>query len=447
MSAKLKQLKERKAEAVKQLRAAHDALSAAPGDETKKKDFDERSKSVQTLVEEIDREERVSALEAIAPDVRGAAPGTTPGDAVLQELREKEPDNPVLDPDKFGYSLMRAIRAQAGLEPLQGVEKECHQELAKRKAESGQNVRGIIVPHTLRMAPRREQRGTVVNLSAGAGAIPTILAPTLIDVLRNAVVLRQLGAVILTDMVGAFAIPKKTANTTFSWVAEDAAATSTDVTVGTVAFAEKCITGRTRITRSFIKQSSIDAEMMVRDDLMNGMAVALDDGGINGTGSSNQPTGLLAVSGTNTVAMGTNGLAITWAKVVEMETAVGTANAAGQNPAYLTNSKVRGSMKTIPRVASTAQFIQEGDTANGAPVAVSNLVPSNLTKGTSSGVCSAMIYGDFANLVFALWGGMDLIVDPFSESTKGNLLISAFQSADVNVRYAAAFSKCVDILA
>lgn len=444
MSAKLKQLKERKSEAVKLMRAAHDALSAAPGDEARKKDYDERAKAVELLIAEIDREERVSQLENVAPDVRGAAAGTTPGDTILQDLRAKEPDNPVLDPDKHGYSLMRAIRAQAGLESLKGVEAEIHQELAKRKAESGQQVRGIIVPHTLRMSGAH-QRGTVINLAAGAGAIPTMLAPTLIDVLRNAVVLRRLGAVVLTDMVGAFAIPKKTANTTFGWVAEDTAGTATDITVGTVAFAEKILTGRTRITRSFIKQSSMDAEAMVRQDLMEGLAVGLDDGGINGTGANSQPTGLLAIPGTNTVVIGANGGPITWSKVVEMETAVGSANAAGMNPAYLTNSKVRGAMKTIPKVAGTGIFIQEGTEANGAPVEVSNLVPSNLTKGTSNGVCSAMIYGDFSNLVFALWGGMDLIVDPFSESTKGNLLISAFQSADVNVRYAAAFSKCVDV--
>jgi len=54
MSAKLKQLKERKAEAIKQLRAALDALSAAPAEQAKKKDFDERSKGLETLNAEIE---------------------------------------------------------------------------------------------------------------------------------------------------------------------------------------------------------------------------------------------------------------------------------------------------------------------------------------------------------------------------------------------------------
>ena len=306
-------------------------------------------------------------------------------------------------------------------------------------------VRGIMIPHTLRMASRAEHRGTVTGLTQGVGLIPTILAPTLIDILREQVVLRQLGCQILSDMVGAFAIPKKTTKTGFEWVAEATAATATDVVIGTVAFAEKTLTGWTKITRSFVKQTSQDAEMLVRNDLTEGVAVGLDNGGINGTGASNQPTGLLAVSGTNSVVIGTNGGPITWAKTVEVETAVGTANAGGNAPAYLTNSKVRGAMKTITKDSGSGQFIMQNGEVNGTQLAMSNLVPSNLTKGSSSGVCSALLYGDFSNLIMALWGGLDIVVDPYTLSTAGDIRITAFQSADVNVRHAAAFSKCVDL--
>ena len=77
MSAKLKQLKERKAALLTQLRSASDALSAAPNDPAKKKDWDDRSADMTNLVAEIEREERVSALEALAPDNRTGLPGGT----------------------------------------------------------------------------------------------------------------------------------------------------------------------------------------------------------------------------------------------------------------------------------------------------------------------------------------------------------------------------------
>lgn len=450
MSTKLKELKEKRGLLIPQARAASDALTADPTNADKQKAWNERSNELDLLNAEIQREERMSALEKAAPDTRAGLPGgtvpgiTKPGDDPLADARAKEPDNPILDPDKHGYSLLRAIRQRCDGAELRGVEGEVHQELLKRH---GKEANGILVPHTLRMRGAVEQRGTVVNVAAGAGLIPTILAPMLIDVLRARVVLRQLGCQILSDMVGAFAIPKKTANLGFEWTPEATAATATDVTVGTVAFGMKNLTGWTKLTRSFIKQTSQDAEAMVRMDLTDGMAVGLDNGGINGTGSSNQPTGLLATAGVGTTVGGTNGLAINWANVVAQETAVGALNADVETMAYLTNSKVRGSCKTIPRVAGTASFICENNEMNGFPVAVSNLVPSNLTKGSASGICSAMIFGNFADAVFALWGGLDIVVDPFTESTAGNVRITGFQSADFNVRRAESFNKNVDILA
>lgn len=446
MSAKLKGLKEKRATLIPLARAASDALTADPTNKDKQTAWDARATDITTLNAEIDREERMSALETVAPDTRTGLPGgtTKPGDNPLDNEQRTQPDNPVLNPDAHGYSLLRAMRLMCEGRAIDGVEGEIHAELAKR---SGKAPSGLLIPHTLRMQPQREQRGTVVNLAAGAGAIPSILAPTLIDILRNRVILRTLGAQVLSDMVGAFAIPKKTANTGFEWVAEATAATATDITIGTVAFAEKVLTGWTKITRSFMKQTSLDAEAMVRMDLVDGMAVGLDNGGINGTGASNQPTGLLAVAGTGTTAGGANGLAITWGNIVAQESGIATLNADVANMAYLTNSKVRGSMKTVPKIAGYPVFLMEDGETNGYPVAVSNLVPSTLTKGASGAVCSAMIFGNFADCVFALWGGLDVVVDPFTESTAGNVRITAFQSADFNVRRAQSFNKNVDILA
>jgi hypothetical protein len=50
-------------------------------------------------------------------------------------------------------------------------------------------------------------------------------------------------------------------------------------------------------------------------------------------------------------------------------------------------------------------------------------VPSNLTKGTATAICSAIIFGNFADLVIGLWGGLDLMVDPYSKSTTGAVRI------------------------
>jgi hypothetical protein len=46
-------------------------------------------------------------------------------------------------------------------------------------------------------------------------------------------------------------------------------------------------------------------------------------------------------------------------------------------------------------------------------------IPSNLTKGTAAGTCSAVLFGDFSKLVIGQWGFMDLSVDDKSRKKKG----------------------------
>jgi hypothetical protein len=38
-------------------------------------------------------------------------------------------------------------------------------------------------------------------------------------------------------------------------------------------------------------------------------------------------------------------------------------------------------------------------------------------------VCSAAIFGDFTQIIYALWGGLDTLVDPYTGGTAGNVRI------------------------
>ena len=77
---------------------------------------------------------------------------------------------------------------------------------------------------------------------------------------------------------------------------------------------------------------------------------------------------------------------------------------------------------------------------------VSNQVPSNLVKGTSGAICSAAIFGNWADLLIGMWGGLDLQVNPFSLDTKGAVRIVAFQDIDIAVRHVESFSAIQDAL-
>jgi HK97 family phage major capsid protein len=187
---------------------------------------------------------------------------------------------------------------------------------------------------------------------------------------------------------------------------------------------------------------------MVQSDIATVLGLAIQQAAINGSGASNQPSGLLTLV-TPGVIGGTNGLAPTWAHQVALETAVAVANADVSNMAYLTNAKVRGKLKSTEKATgTTGNFIwSEGTTPiNGYQAAITNAVPSNLTNGTSSGVCSAIIFGNFSDLLIGMWGGLDLMVDPYTGSTAGTVRVVALQDVDVAVRNVESFATMVDAL-
>lgn len=285
--------------------------------------------------------------------------------------------------------------------------------------------------------------------TAGGNLVATELrSDSFIELLRNAMALEQLGITTLTDLNGNLAIPRQTGGATAYWVAEGGAVTESQQAFDQVALTPKTVGAFTDMSRQLLLQNSISVEALVRRDLATTIALELDRAGLNGSGSSNQPRGVLNTSGIGSVAGGTNGLAPTYDHMVDLETAVANANAAMGNLGYLTNTKVRGKLKKTQRFSGTNgdPVWERGNEINGYRAAVSNQVPSNLTKGTSTGVCSAIAFGNWADLLMGMWGGLDVLVNPYINSGTGTVRIEVFQSVDIAVRHPESFAAMVDAL-
>lgn len=288
--------------------------------------------------------------------------------------------------------------------------------------------------------------------TAGGNLVATqLLGSSFIELLRNALVLDRMGITTLSDLNGNIVIPGQTGAATTYWVAEGNAPTESQQTIGQVAFSPKTIGAFTDYSRKLLLQSSIAVEAFVRADLAAQIAQGILAAAINGSGSGAEPTGILNTSGIGAVAGGTNGAAPTYDHLVDLETAVAVANADVGSLAYLTNTKVRGKLRKTQVFSGT----------NGSPVwgkgretglgdvlgydaYVTNAVPSNLTKGTSTGVCSAGIFGNWADYILALWGGLDLVLDPYALATSGGKRVVALQDCDMGARRTASFAACKD---
>ena len=337
---------------------------------------------------------------------------------------------------KERYSLLKAINEAASGRGLTGLEKEVSDELALKY---GTSPKGFYFPAQM------ETYG--FDTTAGAGAVGTVTTPDYIDLLRNKMLVNTLGAKTMADLRGNVSIPKQTGGATAYWVAESGAPTESAQAVGQVPLTPKTVGAYTDISRKFLLQSSFDAETFVRNDLATVLALELDRAALNGSGSSNQPTGILQNSSVNSVAMGTNGAAPTLAKIIEMETAVAMDNADIGTLHYVFSAKGRGKLKGTEKASGYPQYVWEaGDIVNGYQAHATNQLPDNLTKGSSSGVCSAGVFGNFADLIIGLWGPLDILVDPYTGSTSGTVRVVALQDCDIQLRRPDSFAKCVDFL-
>lgn len=327
------------------------------------------------------------------------------------------------------FSLLRAIHALANPTDRRAQEAAAFEfECSRAAAEQyGRTAQGILLPAEVMRNWKRD-----LNSSDEAALFTDdFRGGDFIDALRNASSVMQAGARMLSGLSGDVKIPRKTGVASTGWIStEGGAASESEMTVGSVSMTPKTLGAFTDITRQLMIQSSLDVEALVRDDLAQSIALAIDLGALAGSGSSGQPTGIKSTSGINTVDFGTApDLIPTYAQVIAMETAVREDNALGNGGAYISNATMYGALKSVEKAANTAQFVvEQGGTMNGYRTIVSNQVASG-----------DLYFGDFSQLLVGMFGGLDLVVDPYTASTTGTVRVVALQSCDVAVRHATAF--------
>lgn len=375
-------------------------------------------------------------------------------DAFRAKVLEKVSSNPaktadigLTDQETRQFSMVRAIAALAATgadarkaRDAAAFEIECSTAVSQKL---GREARGIFVPNEVL------KRDLVVGTpTAGGHTVATnLMSQDFISLLRNAMVLDKLGIRVLSGLVGNIAIPRQTGGATAYWVTEGNAPTESQQAFDQVAMSPKTVGAFTDISRKLLLQSSMDVEAFVRQDLATVLGLEIERASINGSGTGAEPRGILNTSGIGDVAGGTNGAAPSWANMVELETDIAVANAAIGNLAYLTNAKVRGKLKGTEKFSTTGKTVwEDGNLINGYAAAMTNAVPSNLTKGTATGICSAVLFGNFADLIIGLWGALDLMVDPYTNSTTGAVRVVALQDVDVALRHAESFSVMKDAL-
>ncbi|WP_310613741.1 phage major capsid protein [Limnohabitans sp.] len=374
------------------------------------------------------------------------------------------------DREKRNYSLIRAVQALTnGNWQAAGFEREVSQALAKRMGKAEAN--SFFMPTDLPFAPDEKHARTysevmgkkqtraayqVGTASQGGNLVATnLMADNFIEVLRNASVTAQLGARYLTDLTGNVDIPRQNGAANLSWVGESTAGSESEATFDKVSLKPKTITAWSLISRLMMLQSSPAIEMLARADLLAQCALGIDLAAMSGSGAGGQPTGIVNQSGVSSIIGGANGANLSFDHIIQMYSGPRLANAPQANLGFAINSKAFGYLSTLK--ATTGQYLwmpqggiaqAPGDTLRGYPYAVSNQLRSALSKGTSTGQCSELIYGNWLELLIGMWGVMEIAVNPYDSTgfKNGDVVLRVMQTCDIGVRHGASFAVMTDAL-
>jgi HK97 family phage major capsid protein len=331
------------------------------------------------------------------------------------------------------YNVRGAILAAAsGDWSKAGFEREASIAIAKRNGSDPANG-GFFVPYEV------QQRDMTSAGSSGSNYLVATdnLAGSFIDLLRARAVVAQLGATMLPGLVGNVTIPKQTAASTAYWLTNEATAiTESQPTIGQLALTPKTVGAYTELSRLMLLQGTPAADRLVMDDFAKVLALAIDAAALTGPGSGGAPTGITATGSIGSVT----GTSLAYAGMLEFQSDIAGNNALTTGCAYVTTPAVAALLAARVKFSSTASPLWDG-----------SLIDANVCgfrgAATTQMTAAAMLFGDFSQVIIGEWGMLELAVSN-SEGNNfkaGIVGVRAFQTVDVGVRNAGAFSLATSI--
>lgn len=330
------------------------------------------------------------------------------------------------------YSITRAIRAMVDRDwSAAGFERECHNAILKRAGLGDAPNGGFYVPYEV------QKRDLTAGTGSQGGFLVATdnLASSFVELLRNRTLVGQLGATMLSGLVGNVTIPRQTSANSATWLANEASTiTETNAAFGQIAMTPKHVGAYQEISRQLLMQSAPSVDMLVMNDLARVIAIAIDLAALEGSGASGQPTGISQTAGIGSVT----GTSLAYAGILEFQSDVAGGNALAENCAYVTTPSVAALLAARQRFASTDTPLWEGNLLDGRMSGFRAVSTLQLTA-------ASMIFGDFSQVIIGDWGQLEIAMNPYANFQAAITGIRAIQTVDVGIRYAAAFSRATSI--
>ena len=303
---------------------------------------------------------------------------------------------------------------------------------AKRQGLTARNG-GILVPTSI-----FEKRATMTTTGAAAVVPDDYRADQFIGLLRNSLIVRQLGARVLPGLKGDTVLPKATGSATAYWVAEGDALTESNTTYSSIKLEPKTVGALTAFSRNLALQSNPSIESLLRDDISAVVGLAVDKALIHGTAVAKQPVGILNVAGIQTASLST----LTWAAIVAMLEKLGLENITPN--AIVTHAKAATKLQTtLKNAANGAEYLLQ----NGRVAELPAYITNQLDAKAGSPATGRVIAGDFSQIVIGEWGVTEILANPYAAGyyEKGDVQLRIMHTMDAVVRHPKAFVVADDM--
>jgi len=223
--------------------------------------------------------------------------------------------------------------------------------------------------------------------------------------------LRQLGVTFFTGLNGNFAIPSM-AEDTATFPGEDASAASANMLPDSLVLAARRVTHTQKISRETLAQTNPGVYSSILQNLVNGVWNAV----------TNDVFDTLETDGASRIG-NFGGGPITYTDLVNMEASIAGLNIG--TGAYVTTPSVKAFLKKTAYLSNQDAIWQDNE-VNGYPA-----------YGVPAANTDKVYFGDFGKCAVGQWGGLEIVVDPYSDAKKGLIdltIIGLFDTGCYNPR-------------
>lgn len=347
------------------------------------------------------------------------------------------------------FKLSRAFNRAADGKSMDGAEEEVRQIAQAEAKESGIKLSGTIsIPHSF---IKIGKRAALTVGTEGADVVFTEYGGKVIPFLNPEPVADRLGVTFLQGLQGNVQWPRESGDLSFSFETETSDVDETTPTFDNVSISPKRFGGYVDVTLQMLQQSVFVVEPWLRNKLSLRYAITVDQQIFNGSGSGNQTTGLFNIAGTNVFSTGSGSSSnnMTYPGLLSMKRDTKIANARMGRNGWVTNAEGEFALFQTPLQTNGVEghFILQPD-YNGRmfaePFLTSQIIPANFSEGSQTDLCGIAYSSNWGGLIAGFWGGMDLLVDPYTQRLGGKIrfVVNAFM--DVDIEQPLEFSICKD---